>query len=195
MKLALKIIGKIIDALGNFCSLLMVLMIANVFYDVIMRYFFNDVSIGMQELEWHLFAAMFMFGIAYTLKEDDHVRVDIFYDAMSKRKQAYINIFGSIVFALPITLLICYYSIDYTFDAYEMGEGSGDPGGLPHRWIVRSVIPISSVFLMLAIIYVVLSNLNTLLNPPANSPELPDKDLPVQEQITQEHVSQNEGAR
>ena len=64
MNFSLKVLGKIIDALGNFCSLLMLLMVANVFYDVIMRYFFNDVSIGMQELEWHLFAAMFMFRSA-----------------------------------------------------------------------------------------------------------------------------------
>jgi TRAP-type mannitol/chloroaromatic compound transport system permease small subunit len=158
----LKIIGKIIDGLGNFCSLLMILMIINVFYDVIMRYFFNDVSIGMQELEWHLFAAMFMFGIAYTLKEDAHVRVDIFYDAMSVKKQAIINIFGSLVFALPITVLILYYSWDYTFEAYEMGEGSGDPGGLPHRWIVRSVIPLSSIFLLLAIFHVLITQLKVL---------------------------------
>jgi len=162
MNFSLKVIGKIIDTLGNLCSLLMVLMILNVFYDVIMRYFFNDVSIGMQELEWHLFAAMFMFGIAYTLKEDAHVRVDIFYDAMPKRKQAIINIFGALFFALPITVLICYYSIDYTMEAYSMGEGSGDPGGLPHRWIVRSVIPISSIFLILAIIHVVLSQVQLL---------------------------------
>lgn len=162
MNFSLNVTGKIIDALGNLCSILMLLMIANVFYDVIMRYFFNDVSIGMQELEWHLFAAMFMFGIAYTLKEDNHVRVDIFYGAMSKRKQAFINIFGAIVFALPITVLICYYSIGYTMEAYNMGEGSGDPGGLPHRWIVRSVIPLSSVFLTLAIIHVVLSQIQIL---------------------------------
>ena len=165
MNFSIKIITKILDALGNFCSVLMLLMIANVFYDVVMRYFFNDVSIGMQELEWHLFAAMFMFGIAYTLKEDAHVRVDIFYDAMSAKKRAIINIFGSLVFALPITILICYFSIDYTMEAYTMGEGSGDPGGLPHRWIVRSVIPISSIFLMLAILYTVLSQIQVLISP------------------------------
>jgi TRAP-type mannitol/chloroaromatic compound transport system permease small subunit len=166
MNAVLKIIGKIIDILGNLCSILMLLMIINVFYDVIMRYFFNDVSIGMQELEWHLFAAMFMFGIAYTLKEDGHVRVDIFYESMSLRKQAIINIFGSVVLALPITLLIFYYSWDYTLEAYDMGEGSGDPGGLPHRWIVRSIIPLSSLFLVLAIIHVVLTHLKTLMSAP-----------------------------
>jgi TRAP-type mannitol/chloroaromatic compound transport system permease small subunit len=163
MNFSLKTIGKVIDVLGNVCSILMLLMIANVFYDVIMRYFFNDVSIGMQELEWHLFAAMFMFGIAYTLKEDAHVRVDIFYDVMSAKKKAIINIFGSIVFALPITILILYYGYDYALDAYNMGEGSGDPGGLPHRWIVRSVIPLSSIFLILSIFHVVLSNVQVLL--------------------------------
>lgn len=165
MDTVLKVLGKIIDALGNFCSVLMLLMIINVFYDVIMRYFFNDVSIGMQELEWHLFAAMFMFGIAYTLKEDGHVRVDIFYEAMSAKNQALINIFGSLVLALPITILILYYSWDYTFEAYQMGEGSGDPGGLPHRWIVRSVIPLSSIFLILAIFHVLVSQLKILIKP------------------------------
>lgn len=169
MNFSIKVLGKIIDLLGNFCSILMLLMIANVFYDVIMRYFFNDVSIGMQELEWHLFAAMFMFGIAYTLKEDDHVRVDILYDTLSKRKQAVINIFGAIVFALPITVLIFYFSIDYAMEAYNMGEGSADPGGLPHRWIVRSVIPLSSVFLMLAILHVVLSHIKILTTPSTNA--------------------------
>lgn len=169
MNLSIKVLGKILDALGNFCSILMLLMIANVFYDVIMRYFFNDVSIGMQELEWHLFAAMFMFGIAYTLKEDDHVRVDILYDTLSKRKQAIINIFGAMIFALPITVLIFYYSIDYTIEAYNMGEGSADPGGLPHRWIVRSVIPLSCAFLMLAILHVVLSHIKILIAPSTNA--------------------------
>ncbi|MCI2282568.1 TRAP transporter small permease subunit [Colwellia sp. MSW7] len=159
MNASLKLITKIIDALGNLCSLLMLLMIANVFYDVIMRYFFNDVNIGMQELEWHLFAAMFMFGIAYTLKEDAHVRVDIFYDAMTPKKQALINIFGSLLFALPITLLILYYGYGYALEAYTIGEGSGDPGGLPHRWIVRAVIPLSSFLLVLSIFHVVLSNI------------------------------------
>lgn len=159
---SLKVINRTINVLGNICSILMLLMIANVFFDVIMRYFFNDVSIGMQELEWHLFAAMFMFGIAYTLKEDAHVRVDIFYDVMSAKKKAVINIIGSLFLALPITLIILYYGSDYAYEAYSMGEGSGDPGGLPHRWIVRSVIPLSSFFLVLSILHVLLSNIQVL---------------------------------
>ncbi|MGB0935851.1 MAG: TRAP transporter small permease subunit [Colwellia sp.] len=162
MNKVVTILGRLIDGLGNFCSVLMLLMVANVFIDVIMRYFFNDVSIAMQELEWHLFGAMFMFGLAYTLKEDAHVRVDIVYDRMSAAKKAWVNILGSLFLALPITLFILYFSIDYTFDAFEMGEGSPDPGGLPYRWVVRSVIPLSCIFLTLSIVYVILSNIQTL---------------------------------
>jgi TRAP-type mannitol/chloroaromatic compound transport system permease small subunit len=162
MKAVIHLLEKILNSLGNVCSLLMILMILNVFYDVVMRYLFNDVSIAMQELEWHLFAAMFMFGVAYTLKEDGHVRVDVFYEKMSEFYQAVINIGGSLLFALPFTLLILYFSLGYTMDAYDMGEGSAAPGGLPHRWIVRSVIPVSSVFLLLSILYVTLKNIQII---------------------------------
>jgi TRAP-type mannitol/chloroaromatic compound transport system permease small subunit len=155
---------KVIDFVGNLCSLLMVLMILNVFYDVVLRYFFNDVSIGMQELEWHLFAAMFMFGIGYSLKEDAHVRVDVFYDQLSKKRQAIINIVGSLVLAMPFAVLMVYFSLGYAYEAYAIGEGSADPGGLPHRWIVRSIIPASSLFLVLCIAHVVLTQIQTLVS-------------------------------
>ena len=124
MKFILTPLRNIIDTIGNLCSIVMILMILNVFYDVVMRYFFNDVSIAMQELEWHLFAAMFMFGIGYTLKEDGHVRVDVIYDQLSKKKQAIINLVGSVLFALPFTLLILYFSWDYTLEAYQMGRAA-----------------------------------------------------------------------
>lgn len=165
MKFILNSLKTIIDAVGSLCSLLMILMILNVFYDVVMRYFFNDVSIGMQELEWHLFAAMFMFGIGYTLKEDGHVRVDIIYDQLSEKSQAIINILGSLFFALPFTLLILYFSWDYALEAYKMGEGSADPGGLPHRWTIRSVIPVSSIYLLVCLLYVVLNQIKSLSVP------------------------------
>ena len=162
MNTIINILNRIINAVGNLCSLLMILMILNVFYDVVMRYFFNDVSIGMQELEWHLFAAMFMFGIGYTLKDDGHVRVDVIYDQLSAKKQAFINIAGSLILALPFTLLTLYFSWDYAYEAFQMGEGSPDPGGLPHRWVIRSVIPLSSIFLVLCIAHVLLIQFKTL---------------------------------
>jgi len=168
MNTIINFLRKIIDAVGSLCCLFLILMIMNVFYDVVMRYFFNDVSIGMQELEWHLFAAMFMFGIGYTLKEDGHVRVDVIYDQLSKKKQAIINIVGSLLFALPFSLLILYFSWDYAYEAFLMGEGSPDPGGLPFRWIIRSVIPCSSIFLALCITHVLLTQIQVFCGHPSH---------------------------
>jgi len=121
-----------------------------------------DVSIGLQELEWHLFATMFMFGIGYTLKHEGHVRVDVVYDRLGAKGQAWINILGTLLFALPFTALIVYYGYSYAYEAYDIGEVSPDPGGLPHRWIIRAVIPLSSVFVMLCLIYVLLVQIGIL---------------------------------
>lgn len=156
MQILIRVLERVMDAIGTFCGFLMILMTINVLYNVVMRYVFNDVSIGMQELEWHLFSAMFMLGIAYTLKEDGHVRVDVIYSNLSKKSQSIINIFGVLIFVLPVTFVIIYFSVGYTLDAYDMMEGSPDPGGLPYRWIVRSVIPISSLFLVMSSVYSIL---------------------------------------
>ncbi len=163
MKIITQFLTRIIDFVGACCAVLMCLMLINVFYDVIARYLFDNVSIGMQEMEWHLFAAMFMFGIGYTLKEDGHVRVDVIYDRLSQKAQAWINIAGSLFFAIPITALILYYGVGYSYEAWEMGEGSADPGGLPHRWVIRSVIPLSSGFVILCALQVILKQVECLV--------------------------------
>lgn len=71
---------KFADYIGNITAFAMVLMILNVTYDVVARYFFKTGSIAMQEMEWHLFSVVILLGISYTLKEDGHVRVDLLYD-------------------------------------------------------------------------------------------------------------------
>lgn len=162
MKILNKKLIALIDAVGFFCCILLLLMIANVFTDVVMRYWFNNVNIGMQEMEWHLFSAMFLFGIGYTLKENGHVRVDVVYDGASAAYRAIVDLVGNLVFVIPFSILIIYFSYGYTLDAYQLGEGSGDPGGLPHRWIVRSFIAISNIFLILCSIQVIIRNLMVL---------------------------------
>jgi len=135
---------------GALASIAMILLLLNVFYDVVMRYAFNDVSIGMQELEWHLFSCLFLLGIPYAMQRDGHVRVDILYDRWTDSTKAWVNLFGSLLFVLPFIAIVTFYSIGFSFDAYEMGEGSGDPGGLPHRWIIKALIPISFILMGIA---------------------------------------------
>ena len=148
------------DLMGWIAGFLNLVMLVNVFYDAIMRYFFRSGSIALQELEWHIFAVVFLFGMAYTLKEDGHVRVDVLYDNFSPRGKAVVNIAGALLFLIPLSVLIINGSIWYVKEAYEMHEISGDPGGLQHRWLIKAVIPASFIFLIVSACGFVLRNIN-----------------------------------
>lgn len=155
-----KAFDKFADFIGIITAIAMVLMILNVFYDVIMRYFFRSGSIGMQEMEWHLFSVIILLGVAYTLKEDGHVRVDVIYDRLTPKKKSMINMLGSIFFILPIAILVGISSIDNAVEAYQSMEQSGDPGGLPYRWIVKALIPLSFFLLIITTVGFFIKNLN-----------------------------------
>ena len=159
LKLEKKIDG-FSNLMGWIAGFLNLVMLINVFYDSIMRYFFNSGSIALQEMEWHLFSVVFLFGMAYTLKEDGHVRVDILYDYFSPRWKAIVNIGGAMLFLIPLSLLIIEGSFWYVNEAFASGEISGDPGGLSYRWLIKAVIPASFVFLVVSAIGFVLHNIN-----------------------------------
>ena len=151
---------KFADAIGYFTAFVMVLMILNVTYDVVMRYFFNTGSLAMQELEWHLFSVIILLGISYTLKEDGHVRVDLIYDRLTEKKKAKINMVGVALFVIPVALLIGTGSIPYVIESFNSNEISPDPGGLEYRWIVKSLIPLSFLLLIITSIGFFIKNLN-----------------------------------
>ena len=134
-------IARFSNLLGVVSTVLFLILLCNVFYDVLMRYAFNDVSIGMQELEWHLDAAIFLLGIPYGIQHGGHVRVDLIYENLSIRGKAWIDLCGCVFFLLHFTLLVGYYGIGFSYEAFTLGETSGDPGGLPYRWIIKAVIP------------------------------------------------------
>ena len=152
--------NKFADFIGTITAITMVLMILNVFYDVIMRYFFKSGSIAMQEMEWHLFSIIILLGISYTLKEDGHVRVDLIYDRLSEKRKAMINMVGVITFILPIALLVGISSIDNAYESFLSMEQSGDPGGLTNRWIVKALIPLSFLLLLITSVGYFIKNLN-----------------------------------
>ncbi len=155
-----KIFDRFSNLMGWIAGFLNLVMLVNVFYDSIMRYFFNSGSIALQEMEWHLFSVVFLFGMAYTLKEDAHVRVDILYDHFSPRWKAIVNIGGALLFLIPLSLLIIEGSFWYVHEAFASGEISGDPGGLSYRWLIKSVIPVSFVFLVVSAIGFIIHNIN-----------------------------------
>ena len=160
------IINSYSEALGKITAVLFILLLLNVFYDVIMRYMFNDVSIAMQELEWHLYATIFMLGIPYTLYKEGHVRVDIIYEHLSLRKQAWIDILGTLFLLIPFTLLVAKYGIDFTIESYQLGERSGDPGGLLYRWLIKAMIPFAFFSVAISGIGLILKSIIILRNDP-----------------------------
>ena len=145
--------------LGNFTAILMILIIINVFLDVVLRYFFNYGLIAFQEMEWHLFAMMFLFGISYALNDEAHVRVDFIYDNLKPKKRALINIIGTLFFLIPFAILIAYGSYEFVLDSYNFHEISEDPGGLTHRWPIKLMIPLSFIVLIISAIGYIIKNI------------------------------------
>jgi len=140
---------KINDRLGSATSWLVLVLILVITYDVIVRYLFRSSSVAMQELEWHLFAIIFLLSAGYTLKIDEHVRVDVFYSRFSEKKQAWINLFGSLFFLIPFCVILIVSSENFVFISLRVGETSPDAGGLPARYILKAFIPISFFFLLM----------------------------------------------
>lgn len=162
---------KLGDIVGYVCILVMFLMIADVFFNVTARYFFKYGNVGLQELEWHFFSVIILLGMSYALKDDAHVRVDIFYEKMSVKKRALINMAGVILFILPLALLVAWLSWDYVVEAYESGEGSADPGGLPYRWVIKTFIPFSFWLLIFFSVGYFIKWLNVYLDARSNLSE------------------------
>lgn len=117
--------------------------------DVAMRYFFQTTSAWVMELEWHLFALIFLLGAGYAFKHDRHVRVDLFYDRFSAQDKAWVNLLGGVLFLIPWCLLMTYVSYHYALGSYQIGEGSPNPGGLPHRFVIKGAITVGMILLLL----------------------------------------------
>jgi TRAP-type mannitol/chloroaromatic compound transport system permease small subunit len=113
-----------------------------------MRYAFGMSSNAWLELQWYLFAAIFLLAAGYTLKHNGHVRIDILYGRLSERAQAWIDLLGALVFLLPFSLLLVWFSWFGFADAWQHGEMSPDAGGLL-RWPVRVLIPLGFALLAL----------------------------------------------
>jgi len=142
-------INKTIKYLGSFTAFILILLVLLVVYDATARYFFSTGSIALQELEWHLFDVIILFGIAYTLKENAHVRVDIFYASYSPKVKAIVNLISSLFFILPFSFLVIYIGIEFVQMSYAQNEVSSNPGGLEYRYLVKALLPLSFVFLSL----------------------------------------------
>ena len=116
--------------------------------NALVRYIFNNSSNAWLEIQWYLFGAIFLLASAYTLKRNEHVRIDVVVGRFSKRTQVWIDVFGFIFFLWPATLLILYFSIPFAYESIRNQEVSSNAGGLI-IWPAKTLIPVGFFLLTL----------------------------------------------
>lgn len=116
--------------------------------NALVRYIFNASSNAWLEIQWYLFAAMFMLAASNTLKRDEHVRIDVIAGRFSKRTQVWIDLFGFVFFLMPISLMILYFGVPFALGSIESGEMSSNAGGLI-VWPAKLLVPAGFALMVL----------------------------------------------
>ncbi len=136
---------------GRITSWLSLVMVIVTVIVVVMRYVFDAGAVWLQESVVWMHAVMFMVGAAYTLQQDEHVRVDIFYRGMSERRRAFIDLLGTLLFLLPLCVFLGYKAWDFVVVSWQLAESSREPGGMPYPFVplLKSVLLVMPLLLAL----------------------------------------------
>lgn len=119
-------------------------------YDVVGRRFFSTGSILLQEMEWHIHGIIAMFAIGYAYTRNAHVRIDVFAHHMSARFKLWMELLAIVLLLIPFLTFLAFYGYEFAERAFVRGEGANGGRGLPHRWIIKSVVPVASVLIIMA---------------------------------------------
>lgn len=141
--------GRLIEATGQAVAWLTLLMVLLTFLVVVLRYGFDLGWIALQESVTYLHALNFMLGAAFTLKHDGHVRVDIFYQKFGPRGRAWVDLLGTLLLLLPVCLFILIASWGYVAESWAVRESSGEAGGLPLVFLLKSILLLMPVLLLI----------------------------------------------
>jgi len=162
-------IESFIDWSGRTVSWLSLLLVLVTFSVVVLRYVFDSGSIALQEATTYLHACIFLIGMAYTLQQEAHVRVDIFYSKFSKQYKAWVDLIGALFLLLPFMLFVSWVSWLYIVDSWAVLEGSREAGGLPGVFLLKSLILLMTFLLSLQALTQVARNIEIILNAGTNS--------------------------
>jgi TRAP-type mannitol/chloroaromatic compound transport system permease small subunit len=142
---AIDAINERLSVLADWLVLLSCLISAG---NAFSRYAFSISSNAWLEIQWYMFGALVLLGASYTLKRNEHVRVDIVYSNISTRRQIWVDIFGGVLFLLPATLILAYLSWPVFYNSWVQGEISANAGGLL-RWPIKIFLPLGFALLSL----------------------------------------------
>lgn len=145
-------------AVGLLVAWLALAMVLVTFVVVVLRYIFDSGSIALQESVTYMYALLFMLGAAYTLQQDGHVRVDIFYQRFSDRGRAWVNLLGTLFLLVPVAVFLLLSSWGYVADAWAVREGSREAGGIPGVWLLKTLLLVMPVLMLVQGLIWVLRN-------------------------------------
>ena len=144
MRAALRAFADGVDALsirvGHAAAWLVPILVVVLMVNVGLRYGLGRGFIELEELQWHLYAALFLLSYAYTYAVDEHVRVDLVHARLSERSRAWVELLGCLVLLFPFTVVVSLSAWDFFWSSWEIGERSPMPSGLPARWVIKFVL-------------------------------------------------------
>jgi len=138
---------KIVLGCGRCFAWSYVALMLIILLQVLLRYGFNHGMVVLEELQWHLYAIGVMFGVSYAQVTNSHIRVDLLHSMLSERARHKWEIFGILFLLFPFIFVVFESSLSFVYDAWRINETSASPTGLSHRWLIKSVIPLSFALL------------------------------------------------
>jgi TRAP-type mannitol/chloroaromatic compound transport system permease small subunit len=169
------------ELVGRAVAWLAIVMVLLGSYNAVIRYVGKLLGKSLAsnttlELQWYLFAVLFLGGAAWTLKEDAHVRVDVIYGRLSRRGKAWIDLLGTLAFLIPFCVFGVWVSVSPVIESWSTWEGSPDPGGLP-RYPIKTLVPLAFMLLGAQGVSMAIRNLLILLGvPPSQAPAVAARD-------------------
>ena len=143
-------VDLLITRIGNAVSWIWAVLLGVIVINVFMRYALGEGRIEFEEIQWHLYSIGFMIGLGCAVVDDAHIRVDIVHERLSPLTRAWIDLYGIMLFILPFVVLMLIYAVPFIADSLITSETSPSPGGLPYRWLIKSMLFIGFALLGLA---------------------------------------------
>ena len=143
-------IDGLIVHVGRAISWLWLVLLCVIVLNVLLRYAFGEGRIEFEEIQWHIYATGFLLGLGYAYQADAHIRVDVVHERLRPRTQAWLELYGILLGLLPFTWVVLYYAIPFVWISLQQNEVSQAPGGLPLRWVIKSMLPLGFALLLLA---------------------------------------------
>jgi TRAP-type mannitol/chloroaromatic compound transport system permease small subunit len=139
-----------LDRLVTAASWIWLVLVGVIVAGVLLRTLFGVSRIELEELQWHLYAVGFLVGIVGCVIHDRHVRVDVFREGMPARRRDWVDLYGLLLFQLPFLVLVLWSGIPLVAESFATNERSSSAGGLSHRWILKSALPLTFALLLAA---------------------------------------------